>query len=230
MAKLLRLAGVHVFALLMWSGAPAHAAELQVVTEERPPRQMMQGDKVVGVATAKVRSILEAADIPHSLRLYPFARSFDMAKSTENVCIFSVARTKEREGLFEWIEPPIMQIKRVFLARSDANITVNSLEDARKYRIGTYNGDVMDTYLKSLNMNVQTAPADVNNLSKLVASRIDLWVDDEMIARYLIEQNKEKTPIRTVYTLQTLDVYLACNPRTEPELLARLRQAARQVK
>jgi polar amino acid transport system substrate-binding protein len=103
------------------------------------------------------------------------------------------------------------------------------LDDAKGYRIGTYNGDAMDKYFKSLNWDVDTAPDDVNNLYKLALNRIDLWVDDEQVAYYLIEKNNQKIKIHSVYTIQTLDVYLACNPNTDAQTIVKLMLAAKKL-
>jgi len=205
------------------------AAPLILVTENRPPRQMLEDGKLVGTATSRIRKLMDKAGLSYSLDVYPFARAFDMAKSLPNVCVFSIARTPERENQFIWIAPALMQIRRVFLAKDDSHITLKSLDDAKGYRIGTYNGDAMDKYFKSLNWDVDTAPDDVNNLYKLALNRIDLWVDDEQVAYYLIEKNNQKIKIHSVYTIQTLDVYLACNPNTDAEAIAKLMLAAKKL-
>lgn len=205
------------------------APSLTLVTESRPPRQMLENGNVVGTATAKVKSLMDSGGLSYSLDLYPFARAFHMAKTQPNVCIFSIARTQERENQFIWITPALTQIHRVFLARDDSNIRLNSLDDAKKYSVGTYNGDAMDKYFKDLNWNVDTAPYDVSNLYKLISKRIDLWVDDEQVAQYLIETNNDKTPIHSVYDIQTLDIFLACNPKTDTETIANLMRNARSA-
>jgi polar amino acid transport system substrate-binding protein len=207
----------------------ARADVLSLVTENRPPRQMQEGDKVVGTATDRVKRLMDAAGIPYSIAVYPFARSFHLAEQDGNTCIFSIVKNDEREKLFVWIDTPIMQIRRVFFARADANIKLRTIEDARNYRIGTYLGDAMDTYLKQRGFNVDAAPADMNNLQKLKAKRIDLWVNDEQIGQYEIGQSGESESIVPVFTIMSQNVYLACNPNVPAETIEKLQKAAKSV-
>lgn len=207
----------------------AHADVLNLVTEIRPPRQMLEGDKVVGTATERVERVMKVANIPYSIAVYPFARSFQMAQFNKNTCIFSIARNSEREKMFVWVDTPIMQIRRVFFARVDAGIKLRSLEDAKAYRIGTYNGDAMDSYFRQQGFIVDAAPADINNLHKLIAKRIDLWVNDEQIGLYEIDENGKRDTIIPVFTIMTQNVFLACNPKLPSETVKKLNRAARSV-
>jgi hypothetical protein len=54
-------------------------------------------------------------------------------------CIFSTARTPERDALFKWVGPTD-EAEWVLLGRADHSFQLRSLEDARPLRIGTYNG------------------------------------------------------------------------------------------
>ena len=75
---------------------------LRVVTEEWPPYNYSnENGKVVGAATAKVRWVLEQADIDYTLNSYPWARAIDLASTKKNVAIFSVYRTEIREQQFK---------------------------------------------------------------------------------------------------------------------------------
>lgn len=219
------LAMLHVAAFACF----AHADVLSLVTEIRPPRQMLEGDQVVGTATDRVRRLMEAAGIPYSMSVFPFARSFHIAQTDGNTCIFSIVKNEEREKLFVWIDTPIMQLRRVFFARADANIRLRSIEDARDYRIGTYVGDAMDHYLKQRGFKVDAAPTDMNNLHKLRLKRIDLWVDDEQIGQYQISQSGEGVPVVPVFTIMVQDIYLACNPNVPTETIEKLKKAAKSV-
>jgi polar amino acid transport system substrate-binding protein len=216
--------------LMIWSPSFVRAASLLLVTEERPPRQMKINNKITGIAVDKVKSIMVKAGVDYDLQLLPFSRAFQTAREKANTCIFTIARTPEREKLFKWIDPPLMQIKRTLFARADSNFTIKSLDDARHLTIGTYLGDAMDKYLKKKNMKVDTAPADTNNLDKLLLKRIDLWADDELIGNYAIESREKSAAVKPVFTFMVQDIYLACNPNTDKDIIRRLRKAAQKNK
>lgn len=99
---------------------------LRIVTEEWPPYNYTNDNgKVVGAATAKVRWILEQADIDYTLESYPWARAIDLASSKKNVAIFSVYRTQVREPQFKWVCPLISPVPTFIFklkARTDLNV------------------------------------------------------------------------------------------------------------
>ncbi|MFC5461068.1 substrate-binding periplasmic protein [Massilia niabensis] len=203
--------------------APVHP--LYITTETAAPSSMLGSDgRVIGIATDKVRTALERAGLPYTIDLLPWKRAYAAARTRPDACVYSTTRTPEREALFKWIGPTD-SAEWVLMARAGSGITLRTLEDARPYRIGTYNGDARDAYLRSRGFRVDAAPADLINPRKLLLGRIDLWAAALRPGSPVLKQNGWDGRIVPVLVFNRLDVFLACNRAVPDEVVDRLNGA-----
>lgn len=203
-----------------WSQAP----QLRLLTESSPPTSMRQGNQVIGSGTEKIREIMARTGTGYTLELLPWRRAYTLAQQHPDVCLFSTTRTPEREDLFKWVGPTD-EAEWVMLGRADRNYRLDTLEDARKLRIGTYNGDARDEYLRARGFRVDAAPNDLINPRKLLLGRIDLWAASLRRGTTLLTRNGWEDKIVPVLTFNRVGVYLACNPGVSTELVARMNAA-----
>lgn len=216
-----------VFAVLAAAGAAACAAtepRLYLATEPPPPATMTDGGRAADAATEKVREIMARARIAYTIDVLPWKRAYTAALQRPDACVFSTARTPARERLFKWIGPTDEGVW-VLMGRADRNFQLRSLEDARPYRIGTYNGDARDQYLRERGFKVDPAQNDAVNPQKLLMGRIDLWAASLRRSSTVIAQNGWGAQIVPVLTFHRTQVYLACNPAVPDDLVARMNAA-----
>jgi polar amino acid transport system substrate-binding protein len=203
--------------------APA-AQRLYITTENSPPASMSHGGRVVGTGTDKVREIMARTGTSYTIELLPWKRAYSAALSRPDACVFSTTRTAERENLFKWVGPTD-EADWVLLGLADRSLQINSLEDARALRIGTYNGDARDEYLRTRGFQVDPAPNDMINPKKLLLNRIDLWAASLRRGSAVLEQNGWAGRIVPVLTFAKVRVYLACNPAVPDALIARMNES-----
>jgi polar amino acid transport system substrate-binding protein len=215
-----------IAALLTCAALPYAQGEpkLYLTTESSPPSSMLEGGKVVGIGTDKVREIMSRAGIEYTIELLPWKRAYNAALERPDACVFSTTRTPEREALFKWIGPTD-EAQWVLMARESSGIRLHTLEDARKYRIGTYNGDARDLFLRQRGFNVDPAPNDLINPRKLLAGRIDLWAASWRRGSEVAKQNGWDKQIYNALTFNRIQVYLACN-RAVPDAMVNRMNAA----
>jgi polar amino acid transport system substrate-binding protein len=181
-----------LLAMLAALAFPARAAEeLHIVTEELPPYNMTQNGQVTGLSTEVVQAVLKEAGVQAPIQSMPWARAYDIALNSENVMIYSITRTPQREKLFKWVG--IVAPTHWFLfARSGSGIRLNTLDDARKYQIATVNEDAGEQYLVGkgfvIGKNLQSSSKYELNYEKLRLRRVDLWIANELNALYLVRQ------------------------------------------
>lgn len=198
---------------------------LYITTEAAAPSSMLDSTgQVVGISTDKVRAVLERAGLAYTIELLPWKRAYAAARERADACVYSTTRTPEREPLFKWVGP-IDSAEWVLMGRADRRIVLRTLEDARAYRIGTYNGDARDDYLRSRGFRVDPAPNDLTNPRKLLLGRIDLWAAALRTGSPVLQQNDWDGKIVPVLVFNRLDVFLACNRALPDELIARLNGA-----
>jgi polar amino acid transport system substrate-binding protein len=212
--------------LLSISGA-AHAdapLTLQLMTEMSAPYSMREGGRVVGISTDMVREILERSGVAYSIDVLPWKRAYTQALDRQDGCVYSTTRTPEREPLFKWIGP-IGEADWVLMARADRKLNLQTLDDARPYRIGTYNGDARDVYLRERGFHVDPAPNDLTNPRKLMLGRIDLWAASTRRSGSTLERLGYAGKIVPVLVFNRIHIYLACNRAVPDELVTRMNGA-----
>jgi polar amino acid transport system substrate-binding protein len=217
--------GIALLLALCATPAAYGAPELYLATESSAPSSMLEGGQVVGIGTDKVREIMVRAGISYTIALLPWKRAYTAALERADACVFSTTRTPEREPLFKWVGPTD-EAQWVLMARIGSGIRLHSLDDARRYRIGTYNGDARDHFLRERGFTVDPAPNDMLNPTKLLMGRIDLWAASwRRGGNSVLEQNGWGQKIEPVLTFNRIQVFLACNRAVPDALIARMNAA-----
>jgi polar amino acid transport system substrate-binding protein len=199
----------------------ARADGLTLVTEESPPFNMLVKGKIVGIAADKVAELMKRARLPYTVDILPWARAYQMALDKPNTCVFSTTRTPEREAHFKWVGPLAFN-SWVMYGLAERQLRLATLDDARTLRIGTYNADVRDIFLRSKGFKVDTARNDALNPRKLLMGRIDLWASGPFEANTQILANGWADRIVPVLTFNRVELYLACHAGMPNELTDRL--------
>ncbi len=227
-----RLLLVSAGALLLMSGvARAEIDEnyrMVLLTENFPPYNMAingknfaQEDNLDGIAVDIVREMFKRAGIQYNLTLrFPWDRIYKLALEKPNYGVFVTARLPEREELFKWVGP-IGPDDWVLLGRSDSNISLNKLEDAKQYKVGAYKGDAIAEHLQQQGLTPITALRDQLNATKLVSGQIDLWATGDPAGRYLAKQ-EGISGLKTILRFDTAELYLALNKEVPDEVVQKL--------
>jgi len=181
-------------------------------------------DGVTGISSDILPAVCERAQVQCQLILrFPWQRVYQQTLDDAGYGLFSTARTAEREGLFKWVGP-IASNEWVLFSKGDSSIQLNSLDDARRYRIGGYKGDAKTQFLLDRGLEVQTALRDSENVKKLERGQIDLWMTSNQAGRFVARQ-KGLEDLRVVQNRHTADLYLALNLQTPDELVQKLQNA-----
>ncbi|KGU86468.1 substrate-binding periplasmic protein [Pseudomonas mediterranea] len=229
----LALAGV---TLLLAGTARAAETSLVLLTENFPPYNMAkngknfaQDENIHGIAVDIVREIFKRADITYSLTLrFPWERIYKLALENPGYGVFVMARLPEREALFKWVGP-IGPDDWIMLARADSKIVLDSLEQARQYRIGAYKGDAIAETLGKQGLNPIVVLRDQDNARKLLNGQIDLWATGDPAGRYLARQ-EGVNDLKTVLRFNSAELYLALNKDVSDDVVARLQKALDELR
>jgi polar amino acid transport system substrate-binding protein len=197
---------------------------LYIVTETGAPAAMMENGKLVGFATDKVQEILARAGIDHEIEVLPWKRAYLLAQSRSGVCVYSVSRIPERDALFKWVGPTHISDWTLY-GRSGRKYQLTTIEDARKYRIGAYFGDVRGETLLAQGYTVDTVHERLANPRKLLLDRIDLWVSSTQNGGPIIVDNGWAGRIVPVLTFRQTGLYLACHNDVPDALISKMNAA-----
>lgn len=214
--------------------SPARAETLRVVTETTP-YSYQEGQRVLGTATEVVETTLRRAGLhDYRIRLYPWARAYDMALREANVLIYLIARTPARERQFKWAGE-IMKIQ-YHLYRLDErdDIVVDTLHDAGNYTIGVMRDDVRQQYLQGKGFKRLVVSAQwIDNFNKLLNRQVDMVPLTEDDAGSLCAQARfDCAGLRKILTLDeaSTGLYMAYSLATPDDTVERTRAAFEKIK
>ena len=222
--------------LLLAGTVRAAETSLVLLTENFPPYNMAkngknfaQDENIHGIAVDIVREIFKRADISYSLTLrFPWERIYKLALESPGYGVFVMARLPEREKLFKWVGP-IGPDDWILLAKADSKIALDSLEQARQYKIGAYKGDAIAETLAKQGLKPMVVLRDQDNARKLVNGQIDLWATGDPAGRYLARQ-EGVSDLKTVLRFNSAELYLALNKDVPDDVVARLQKALDELR
>ncbi|MFV8257383.1 substrate-binding periplasmic protein [Bdellovibrio bacteriovorus] len=222
----MQLSLVFFLALFSTSGAVSAQVEksYQISTEDYPPYNYYNSKTkaIVGLATNKVRRAMEKSGVEYQIRLYPWLRAYNRALSAPRHCVYSTARTPDREALFHWIGPLVTVEWALFAKKGTPAASIQKLEEARQFVIGGLEGDASLSELKRQGFKTESVVTNWLNKDKLVGQRIQLWIDDPVYIDFEKQKGTEFFDYVKVVKIASVDLYLACNiktPSAEIELL-----------
>jgi polar amino acid transport system substrate-binding protein len=211
--------------------APAPAQtdlpEVHGYSDDSPPYNFSAEGGPRGISADLLRAICQEAQLRCTLEILPWARAFYKASTEPNTVIFTTTRSPEREALFLWIGP--------FLQRSEWIIgkaggpTPRSLADLARFRIGVINEDAAIDDLRKAGVPAEAidlAGSAVINHRKLQAGRVDFTTGTVFgTAWEMKQQGLAPRSLRRVLPLaQEGGYYFALNPKSNPEVVRRLRE------
>jgi len=234
MKRVISISLIALFACLATIAA-ANNPPVRIVTEDFPPYNYQEDAQVKGLSTEIVQAVFNHLRLEApQFEFYPWARSYYIAQKEPNVLIFSIARIPEREDLFHWVGTIAPYQTSLYKMREDEETQVNSLDDARRYRIGVSQDDVITTYLQSQNVTkLEVVGRDAFNIEKLRYRRLKLIAYDEASFNYIIQQrNITPDAFERVYRLTDLSdqLYMAFSKGTPMSRVREFRAALVEIK
>jgi polar amino acid transport system substrate-binding protein len=207
--------------------------KIQVVSEIYPPYQVKNDNgELQGWAADKVKSIFSESSIDYNVKVYPWARAYQLALTEPNVFIFSLLRTQERENLFRWVAPLCSINFSFYRLKTRPDIQVTSLAEAKKYLIASQKGQASTEYLLRLGFepekNLSISYNNDNFIQMLAYGRIELIALSSTYFQSLVDIGSPYVDrIEPIFPIKylTRNLYLASSLNTSPELIKRLNEA-----
>ena len=212
--------------LLPAPGARALAApaELIIEAEETPPESFQASDgQMSGITGELLRRALARAGVPAAIGPVPWQRAYGDALANPLTCAYPTTETPERLPLFKWAGP-LAHNDWVLIGTNEGGIRLDRLEDAKRYRIGVYQGDAREEFFrKAGGYQIETVNGNQLNLTRLEAGRIDLWAASVYTLWY--ERQHGAANLKVVLPFRAVTLSLACNRSVPDDTMARLNRA-----
>lgn len=168
----------------------AQSPLVRIVTSEEPPTNYTLNGKFSGISTDIVKTILSelGQDIP--IEIYPWARAYNIALSAPNVVIFTAGKTQERVEHGFFFIGPVSTRRHSLYKKSGRKLTAESIEDVIRQglKVGAMRGDWRAGYLEDRGVTVDFVVEHAQNIKKLMANRIDLFVLSDLELTSALDQ------------------------------------------
>lgn len=221
-----------LFASLMLFGRASDAQQqppappqngLLLVFDQIPPWVEDTDGATKGFFADILREMSKLSGVDITFAALPWVRALALSGTVPDVCAIPASMTPEREALFTWIGP-VYRSEWKFFAVAESAITIGSLEDVRRYKVGVKNGSAQEKFLiQAGGVTLEPVSTDELNFKKLLANRIDLWaISAEVPWQY---EKRTDRKIKAVYTFRSGPVGIGCNPRSDGGKIDRMRSA-----
>ena len=200
--------------------------------DDKPLQFYDENKKLTGLTVEVVQEIQRRLGNKDRIQVVPWSRGIDKLNKEANSFLFTMARTPEREPLYQWIGP-IMFIEYGLYVKADSTIKINKLEDAKKIGlIGVYRDDIRDQTLSKLGFtNLDRANSVASSFKKLMIGRIAAYADAKKgvpitanLAGY------QASDVKLAYDLFKNPLYIAVSKNTDPAIVAQWNKTLEDMK
>lgn len=230
--KKLNLAAIVLFVTIFVAGVSVVSAQtFKIMTEEYPPFNYSEGGAITGLSTDVTVELAKRVGHSTDIEMLPWARAYGLIQKKDGLILYSMTRTEQRENMFKWVGP-VAPNKWVFFTKKGSGITLGSLEDAKKVaKIGTYKDDAAETFLKEQGFtNLDSVVNDEQNVPKLMAGRIDLWIVGELQGIHKAKKKGVNEQLEKVFDVRDTQLYIAFSKNTPDEEIAKWQAALDAMK
>ena len=187
--------------------------QLTYMTEEFPPFNYTEGNELKGISVELLWCVWDNLGIQKkTIDVLPWARAYYNLQNLENQVLFTTSRTEERENQFKWVGS-IYTAKLVLISLSKSPISLNSLDEAKVYEIGTVRDDASEQLLISngfSSLDLQRVNTLDQNIKKLQLGRIDfLSYAEESFVEYLNKNGLNREDFKVAYVIKQTESYYA---------------------
>lgn len=228
-----------VILTILFTFSNAHGMGIQTlyVIKITPFITINNDGEISGAAYEVVNRIMQEAGIPVSkdtFQYIPWARALDDVAHSPGHGAFCLAKTPDRIGRYMWVGPIGVATLGLY-AKKSRHISISKRQEINRFTIGTVRNSA-----PAIVLGIISNPNDKNiiNLSSnkllvkmLSEGRLDLAAHpDTGFAQTVKAAGMNPGDFEPVYKLETVQLFLALNPDTAPELVERLQAALEKLK
>lgn len=209
------------------------AQSMAIYCEEDRPLQFYDQDRqLTGLSIEVLHEIQLRVGNKDKVQVVPWSRGMDKLNNDPNTILLTMARTPEREALYQWIGP-ITSVEYMLYGKANSNIKISSLEDAKKIKlIGVYRDDIRDQTLTRLGFkNLDRASSNISSFKKLMIGRVDVYADSKMgVESVAIASGYKVRDVKPIFPLFKSRLYFGVSKSTDPHIVAQWNQALDEMK
>ncbi len=172
----------------------SHADHIfEIVTHEHvPPHIYRENGISKGIDVDIVKELFERIKVKYEIKHYPWKRAVVNLETGVSDMLFPAFKTEEREKFAYYPEYPIEIMKFSLFVRKDSIFKYEKAEDLKGKKIGLVRGysagPVFDEARRKNYFTVEETNSTEADIMKLMSGRIDCFVQQYTVARFLIKK------------------------------------------
>ncbi|MDY0016653.1 MAG: transporter substrate-binding domain-containing protein [Candidatus Delongbacteria bacterium] len=204
---------------------------LIALSEEFPPLNYTYKDSVLGCSTEIVRELFKRTNIQGKISIIKWIDAYDEAKKRPNTVIFSIARTHEREKLFNWIGQITVAESNVFASKRNAGINIESYKDIARYKTSLIKGSYVSDFFRDKGIDIndeQYANSPIELVNKIMSGEAELIILNKLVFNYTVRNlGYYLSDFKEVLRIPELDkkYYVAISKNSDPDIVEKLQTA-----
>ncbi|MBL4680448.1 MAG: transporter substrate-binding domain-containing protein [Pseudomonadales bacterium] len=206
--------------------------KIEVLTEQYYPLNYTESgkddDPIIGFSTELVKAVMNESGFNYDIKLVPWARAVRAIDTRENVIVYSMARSPDREDKYHWIGEIWPGTIVLYGLKEKFTPIPKSIDEIKHLRVGISINSVAGNYLQVNGFTQLYSVKSTNYLKLLQRGRIDLFpfIDFSMV---LIADREGYDRDKIVAVLKmseiSMPLSIAASKQTKPEIVSRLRKA-----
>lgn len=220
-----------VFAIPPVADGFSPKVKLIVLTEELPPYSFIKDGRPAGFSTEIAEKIIKTSGLPYQLHVALWEGAYTKALNEENVLIFSMMRTSQREDLFYWVGHLAPTKVRLWKLTNRTDINNNKTEDVLPFSIALLKNGAGDLYVRQHPLLRDARLFNYRYMEQIIplltSKRIDLIASlDLAVYAQLDKSNLSYRDITPVYNLlEGHGLYLALSKKSDKSIYQQLVKA-----
>jgi|GEM_PF-562835 len=210
---------------------------LTVYTEDYPPFNYAEPDgSVGGLATERVRQVLDAAGLTYEIKVVPWARAMNYARTRPDALIYTITRTPRREYGFDWLVLLAESNFHIYARADETRAVTRENLEAGMFTATCVSGDLSCELLVWAGVPVGNiipiAKMGTGDFRMVVAGRADLYISDFAANRRLRKAEGYATNLtKPVMRLDSrAGFYLASGLNVPANVRARIKASYEKLK
>ena len=208
------------------------AQQITVLTEHLPPFQFVEHNSISGLATDVIQAVFRKSEVDYQIEAHAWSDAYQQTLKQPNICLYSTARLPSRDDKFYWVGK-IATATSSFYALTRRDLKLNSLEQAKQYRIAAIKDDASHHFLLANGFsdgeNIYTHHNydTLLHLLDIPSRSIDLVILSKEVFPYRLTDEQKPEDYQELMEIEALALhfYLTCNKKTDALVLSKLKEA-----
>lgn len=217
----------------------AHDKKLVIYTEHFVPYSYQNEEgEYVGINIDISKKLCELAAIECEFVLLPWKRAYNLVQTNAFSAIVSLARTDDREPMFQWVGPLVSNQTYFYKLKTNDHVVMNTISEAKNYSLGIVRGDIYESLVSDIgfvnNKNLLTFGDKDTYLRLFFSQRIDLIIGSDFTIGHTTKlfgfSPDDLVRLAQLHENVIAGNYLGFNKAASPEVIARFNQAYNTLK